>query len=167
MNWRPQGLLATITVPSAGLGEAGSTAEERDDSMVPEIDIPGIGRPRAGMRVLVVEDEPLIAMQIESALGRQSFAVVGPVSRLSHALQVVRTEPLDGAIVDANLAGESSGSLVTMLREREIPFIVVTGYAERGLPPDFNGAPVVSKPFDEETITRLLAQRLADVKAAL
>ncbi|WP_296600652.1 response regulator [Phenylobacterium sp.] len=116
----------------------------------------------AGRRILVVDDEPLVAMLIEDLLRDEGVEVVGPASSLAQALELAGDPGLDGALLDVNLAGEFVYPVAEILRARDVPFAFVTGYGRAGLDPDFADAPVMPKPvplvgFARE-IVRLLAR---------
>ena len=87
-------------------------------------------RANSETRVLLVEDDLLLAMDMEDFLVDQGYQVVGPFGRLAQALQALSGQPVDLAIVDLNLAGELSFPLIDTLRRRETPIIVCSGYAE-------------------------------------
>lgn len=110
----------------------------------------------AGLRVLVVEDTLLVADVIADELRDGGAEVIGPVSRLKAALQCAREEALDGALLDVNLAGERSFPVAMLLRERGIPFIFLTGYAEDAILPDFRATPCLMKPFKAEEMRELV-----------
>jgi DNA-binding response OmpR family regulator len=114
----------------------------------------------AGLRILVVEDEFLVAMLVEEMLQKLRCEIVGPVSTLEQAVAIVRQNCLDGALLDANLNGKSSSPVADELFVHEVPFILVTGYGgHKGDPPVLTRAPRVRKPvnFDE------LADRMTEV----
>jgi len=104
---------------------------------------------QSNRRVLVVEDEALVAMLIDGMLSDMGFAVVGPTARLEPALAIARSEPLDAAVLDVNLAGEQSFPIADVLRDRQIPFIFATGYGTSGIADRFRGVIVLQKPFQE------------------
>ncbi|MFP3942879.1 MAG: response regulator [Alphaproteobacteria bacterium] len=106
-----------------------------------------------GKRILVVEDEFLVAGFIEDALGELGAIVVGPVYRIEEGLVLAREEPLDGAVLDINLNDERSDPIADALKARGIPFIFATGYgrSEKG-----KGVPVVDKPYTEEKLADAL-----------
>lgn len=113
-----------------------------------------------GLRVLVVEDTLLLAETIVDTLESCGCSVVGPISRLARALPVARQEPLDGALLDVNLAGELSFPLAAVLRARGIPFIFLTGYGEvPNLPAELRGCPTLGKPFDIGSLVQLVSRR--------
>lgn len=83
----------------------------------------------AGLRILVVEDEMLVAMLLGQMLQELRCDVVGPVSIVEDAIAVVRTQRLDGTLLDMNLHGKSSSPAADELLGRAVPFLLVTGYA--------------------------------------
>jgi DNA-binding response OmpR family regulator len=107
------------------------------------------------VRVLVVEDEYLVAVLIKEILESAGCVVMGPIPRLSEALDAVKHETYDAAVLDVNLAGERIDPVAKALSCRDVPFIFVTGYGTGGLPREFNERPRLCKPFK---ITDLLAQ---------
>ena len=101
----------------------------------------------AGLRVLVVEDEVIIAMLLEEALRDAGCVVVGPVPRVDKAIEAARAEPLDFALLDVNLAGEKVFPVAEVLVERDVPFVFLTGYGRSGLPTAYARRPTLAKPF--------------------
>lgn len=113
-----------------------------------------------GLRVLVVEDEFFIADDLANALRSQGVEVVGPVSRLREALDVISAnEPLDFAIVDVNLDGDAAFAVGDALIARDIAFMFATGYERDFLPARFQSVPYWEKPFDPRALARALAGR--------
>ena len=110
-----------------------------------------------GRRVLVAEDEFLLALELEAVLERQGCVVLGPVSTLDQALALLDGQPLDGAVLDVNLRGRCVAPLAA-LQEQSVPFVLVTGYADRQLSePELCGQPRLDKPLDGEHLLRTLA----------
>ena len=97
-------------------------------------------------RVLIVEDEPLIAFALEDLLIDAGFKIVGVTGRLDKALALIGSAVFDVAIVDANLAGVSASPAASALTARGIPFIVLSGYSIEQLPDEFLGAHFMKKP---------------------
>jgi CheY-like chemotaxis protein len=113
------------------------------------------------LRVLVVEDEALIAMMIEDQLIDLGFDVVGPAATAAQAIALCENEMIDGAILDINLgAGQRSDSVAELLTEKQIPFVFVTGYGEAGVDRRFSGSGVLQKPFTQQELQKLLADRI-------
>ena len=101
-----------------------------------------------GRRVLVVDDEVLVAMLITDMLEDLGHQVVGPAHDLEEGLSLAKTEALDCAILDISLNGRSSMPIAELLRERGVPFMFASGY-----PPDpnetgYRGVPLLQKPFN-------------------
>ena len=112
---------------------------------------------RQGLRVLVAEDEALVSMLIEDMLADAGAVVVGPAATLDEALSLARTETVDIALLDVNLAGKAIFPVADVLCERGVPFIFASGYGEAGIIEDHRGAPVLQKPFREADLNRALA----------
>ena len=112
----------------------------------------------AGLRVLVVEDDMLIALDIEGTLQDLGCVVVGPVGKLDVAMQMANDEVLDAAILDVNIRGGHIYPVAERLRARGIPFALASGYGDWALPQTFRNQPRLTKPF---TAHELEAQMLA------
>jgi DNA-binding response OmpR family regulator len=116
---------------------------------------PGGGAKRwlVGKRILVVEDDFVIARLLADMLGDHGASVIGPVGRLSRALALLDHEPIDGAVLDINLAGTMVFPLASELNHRNVPFLFATGYADRvTYPPDLQDTTEVRKPYSETQI---------------
>lgn len=111
-----------------------------------------------GRRVLVVEDEALVAMLVEDALLDAGAGVIGPAATVAEALACLERETPDVAVLDLNLAGETSTPVADVLAARGIPFVVATGYGADGLPPGHAKATVLAKPYDPDDLTAALAR---------
>jgi DNA-binding response OmpR family regulator len=111
------------------------------------------------LRVLVVEDEPVVAMCLEDILDALGFVTVGPAGRLSEGLALAGGEMLDAAILDINLGGERSTAIAEVLRGRGVPFAFASGYG--AVPEGFAGeAPLIEKPYGERDIAAALRMLL-------
>lgn len=118
---------------------------------------PSTPSPLGGLRVLVVEDEYMVADHIGMLLEDLGCEVAGYAATVAEALDLVRGEQLDGVLLDGNLNGESSGPVAIELRARSIPFVVATGYGQLELNADaLNGAPRLGKPFSNVEFERTL-----------
>lgn len=110
-----------------------------------------------GRRILVVEDEYLIAADLSEALEELGAEVVGPAANVRAALaEVERAEALDGATLDVTLGQEKSFDVAALLHERGIPFVFLTGYGDRSLPEQYRDVPRCEKPFDVPSILRAM-----------
>jgi CheY-like chemotaxis protein len=108
------------------------------------------------LRVLVVEDETLVAMLVEDILNDLGHEVGAIASRMPDALEIARGGEFDLAIIDINLDGQPSYPVADILAERGVPFIFATGYGSKGLDPKYSNTPVLTKPFvDAELETAL------------
>ena len=112
-----------------------------------------------GLKVLVVEDNFLIAELIRSLLADCGCETIGPAPRVSSALALVDGRHLDGAFLDINLAGEYCFPVAELLRERGIPFVFLTGYDDSEIiPPALREVPRISKPFDNRKVASIAAR---------
>jgi CheY-like chemotaxis protein len=116
-------------------------------------------------RVLIVEDDVMIRMLIEDMLGDLGFAVAAEASKVHEALAAVDSTAFDVAILDVNLSGETTGPVAEALAARGTPFVFATGYGEHGLPDQFRDRPLLKKPFQIESLKRMLETALAGAKA--
>ena len=105
-----------------------------------------------GRRVLVIEDESLVAMLLETILDDMGCSVVGPESNIDDGLRSALGEALDAALLDVNVAGREVFPVAEALRARGVPFVFSTGYGEAGLPEHWRGHPTIQKPFTEGAI---------------
>jgi len=103
--------------------------------------------------ILIVEDEPLIAMMLEDFLESLGHLVAGTCDSVEGALVKVELGGFDLAILDVNLKGESVWPVATRLRERNVPFVIATGGHVDPPPPEFNNAPVIEKPYTVDRVT--------------
>ena len=107
-----------------------------------------------GLRVLVVEDEFLIAMNLEEDLRAAGCHVIGPVSDLAAAMTAASAEKFDIALLDVNLRGEKVFAVADNLRARGIAFMLLSGYGKMDLPDRFHDAPRLAKPYDPGSLLR-------------
>jgi DNA-binding response OmpR family regulator len=114
----------------------------------------------SGLRVMVVEDEMLVSLMIEDILAEQGCRVVGPFDRLPGALEAARSDALDFALLDVNIAGEMIYPVADVLVGRGIPFLFLSGYGENGPRGAHVGGPVCSKPFRVNELVDMIARRL-------
>ena len=102
--------------------------------------------------VLVVEDEPLVGMEIEDAIGELGHDVVGPIAELHEALAVAIGGELCCAVLDINIRGGNSYPVVDLLRRRGVPVLLLSGYDVRTLPERLRGETLLQKPFTTEQL---------------
>jgi CheY-like chemotaxis protein len=107
-------------------------------------------------RILVVEDEPIIAVMLDDMLEELGFAVVASVSHVAAALEVIGREQIDIALLDVNLGMEKIDPVADLLAERSCPFVFTTGYGKAGVPPAHADRTVVQKPFHFDNLAAAL-----------
>jgi CheY-like chemotaxis protein len=118
------------------------------------------GRPWHGGRVLVCDDNLLIADVVGEFLRECGLDPVGPIGRLESAIQMARERALDGAILDINLNGRPCFPICATLSARRIPFMFLTGYPAARIPIEYRAAPLVTKPFEPNEMKEILADML-------
>ena len=112
----------------------------------------------AGNRIMIVEDEALVAMILGDSLVELGFSVVGPFSRATDAMAAVRDEEVDAAILDINLGGELVYPVAHLLADRRVPFMFITGYGMESIDPRFADVPVLQKPIERPMLQRILVR---------
>lgn len=114
----------------------------------------------SGKRVLIVEDELLVALLIEDILVELGCEPVGPFGSVAGALSAAGSEPIDLAVLDVNLAGEMVYPVAEFLEEHHIPFLFVSGYGEEAIPEGHVDWKVCAKPFHGRELARMMAALL-------
>jgi DNA-binding response OmpR family regulator len=99
-----------------------------------------------GVKVLIVEDEWLLAEQYASILRDAGYTIVGPAPSLDKAMELLSKSTVDAALLDLNLRGTMSYPLAERLATQKVPFVFVTGYDPMDLPPHLAQKPLVRKP---------------------
>ena len=108
-----------------------------------------------GKRILIVEDEFLIAEQLYDLVDAAGAFVVGPVTGLSAAVSFAERRRLDGALLDFRLGEGTTAPVASALAQRGVPFIVISAYKSSSLPLELKEAPYLSKPFRTDTLLEL------------
>lgn len=116
-------------------------------------------------RVLIVEDEPLVGMEIADALEQAGFTVLGPVGSNEDAMGLLAEQGCDGAVLDVNLGRETSEPLARKLAKEGVPFVTLTGYAPEQVPAAYRDALLMTKPILTEVLVAELAGRMAQQNA--
>lgn len=147
---RADGLSWTIRLPLTG---------ERLDAVEPDAKPAADAVPQATgeppstrRRVLIIEDEPLVALDIATLLEEADYDVVGTASTVGEALDFIRRPGIDMALLDGNLKGEPVDEVAHALDHSRIPFLFVSGYGEQHLPKDFANRPILTKPFSSSQL---------------
>lgn len=112
----------------------------------------------AGKRILIVEDEFMIAILLEDMLTELHCSIAGISANPAQALELIGSTEIDAAVLDVNLDGDDSFAVAAALVERRIPFIFATGYGASRLPQELAGHPVVQKPYRLEELSRALCK---------
>lgn len=121
------------------------------------------------LSVLVVEDEAVVAIDLEFALEEMGHTVIG-AGRLSEAMSAVQASDFDLAILDVNLNGEPSYPVASVLKQKGVPFVFVTGYGVDGLDENWRQSRVLQKPIQRDALARLLqdvSPRIGAAKGAV
>ncbi len=119
------------------------------------------GDPLHGLRVLIVEDETLVAMLIEEYLAELGCHVAYSARRVAKGIQSLDSGAIDAAVLDVNVAGESVTPVAEALEARKIPFIFASGYGAKGVDPRWASRPVLQKPFGVNELKAALLAGLA------
>jgi CheY-like chemotaxis protein len=118
-------------------------------------------RELSNRKVLVVEDEMMIAMLIEDMLDEFGCNLVGPATNVPRALELIGKEQVDVAVLDLNLDGKDTYAIADALRQKNVPFIFATGYGSIGMRPEYRDRAVLQKPFQAKDLEIALAGALA------
>ena len=154
-DWQPEGLNCNLRVPR---GDGIEPARHGDAYRALDGDKPALPlRIETGNRILLVEDEILVAMMMKDILSELGFAVIGPFSRLAEAMIAAVHEDIDAGIIDVNLGGEFVYPVADVLTARKIPFVFVTGYGVESIDGRFGHVPIVKKPVQRQVLQRIFA----------
>lgn len=115
----------------------------------------------ARLRILIVEDEYLLADDLCRALRERGAEVIGPVGTLRDACAALSQERIDGAVLDVNLHGEAVYPVADRLTQAGIPFMIATGYGPGSWPERYAKVPRIEKPYDADGLADMLPQALA------
>jgi PAS domain S-box-containing protein len=114
----------------------------------------------AGAHVLILEDEPLIALELAGIVESYDVDVIGPAHSLGRAQELIKSQRVDAALLDVNVAGERVDELAAALTRNSVPFAFLTGYGRETLPVAFQRAPLVPKPIRVQQILEVLGTLL-------
>ena len=151
IRYGADGMSGTFTLPLPDqvrpkVGFAGMPAAADANALLRRLDDK---QSLAGKRVIVIEDEPLVAMDLEACLSAAGCEVVGTAGTVRDAKALCAEAECDAALIDVNLAGQPVDELAATLTKRNVPFAFVTGYGREALPQGFRDALMVTKPFNE------------------
>lgn len=116
--------------------------------------------PLAGRRILIVEDEAMIALLIQDVLTELGTTVIGPAARIEEALALARSAQIDLAALDLNLGGNPVYPVAEALAARAIPFVFMTGYGQLGIAEPWRSRPSIAKPFRPSQLAVFLREAL-------
>lgn len=160
-DWSADGVRCELTVPLADRklvrASANGNGHQAPQAQRPA---PATQRPIAvsGNRILVVEDEALVAIAIREALEEQGYSVIGPCNRITDAMVALRHNRVDAAVLDVNLGDDSVYPLADTLVAERIPFIFVTGYGAEELDRHFMTVPILQKPIERQALQTIFTQ---------
>ena len=115
--------------------------------------------PLKGLRILVAEDDYLIAMEMEATLQSLGCIVVGPARSVREIQDIAAGSPLDGALLDVNLRGETVDAALPGLMERGVKVILSSGYEEKALAARYQGMALITKPYTDAAL-RAICERI-------
>src|SRR4051812_35823077 len=119
-------------------------------------------------RVLVVEDEALIAMLVEDMIHDSGGEMVGSAGKLTDAVDLARKAQADVALLDLNLGGALTYPVADVLRQRGVPIVFTSGYGSHGVIERFRDCPILDKPFDQHSLEQAIDTALrSDTHAAV
>jgi CheY-like chemotaxis protein len=107
-------------------------------------------------RILIVEDEPMLAFALEETLIEGGFEIAGVAGELATALAIIESGVCDAAILDVNLSGVSAGPAASALALRGLPFLILSGYSSDQQPSAFSGVPRLQKPCRPDRLIQAL-----------
>jgi len=162
IDYGPEGVTCEIKVP---LGQEMNKNVETHEMPPLDSSLEGAseksGTSIEGKRILIVDDEPLLLMDLEDTLTNSGCVIVGPASTLPQAKVLIDRAEFDAALLDVNLGGQRVDELAAALTQNNTPFAFVTGYGREGLPQSFRHAPLVGKPFSQQQLLEVVRQLVA------
>jgi two-component sensor histidine kinase len=161
VEYRSAGVRVRLRAGAAAVAPRPETVPEAPKARAVET-VSATGGPTdlKGARVLIVEDAVLLALELETGLSEAGASVIGPAYELEEALALL-DQPIDAAVLDANLNGRSVMPVAEALAARGIPFVFATGYGEAGGAHNEFDAPIIRKPYDVTQVAAAVAERLA------
>ncbi|MGO9134393.1 MAG: response regulator [Methylovirgula sp.] len=111
-------------------------------------------------RILIVEDEPLIALMLGDMLAELGFTVAASVTQVGDALSQLETLQIDIALLDVNIGAQKIDPVADLLAARGTPFIFTTGYGNAGVPSKYSERPILQKPFHINDLENILRSQL-------
>ena len=122
---------------------------------------------RGPARILVVEDEALIAMDLQALLEEAGYRVLGPANSSAAALALIASDEPDVALLDVNLGRSDAFGVASILTERKTQVIFLTGHTAHKLPPAHRHLPLVSKPYLPQVLLQAVERALEQRQSAV
>lgn len=116
--------------------------------------------PEKKVRILIVEDEVIVGLDLCTQLDEEGFDCLGPASRVDEAMQLIENDAPDCALLDANLNGESPRQVAERLAQLNIPFFYISGYGAEDIKKSLPPAPLIEKPVKMNSLISLIHERL-------
>jgi PAS domain S-box-containing protein len=154
-DWNPGGLRCGFWIPRRAMLKP---REAFGAQNVAELRAPAAGmKMSGGPRVLVVEDEALVAMMIQECLAEFGYQVIGPISTTTEAAAKAKDGQFEAAVLDINLGDGAVYPIADMLAARGVPFVFVTGYEADSVDSRFRNIPILQKPIERDMLRRIFA----------
>jgi two-component sensor histidine kinase/CheY-like chemotaxis protein len=154
LEFPPEGLLWKLKCPLASVLESGRATSATTRPLQAPIPFP------RGPRVLIVEDELLVALEIEQALLRGGFTIAGFASRAEAAIRIIEDHGCEAAVLDVRLADGNSLAITEVLARRSIPFVLLTAYSRDHLPVELRAVSYLHKPLQPDALVECLRRLL-------
>jgi PAS domain S-box-containing protein len=155
-DWRREGLQCVLSIPR---GDAIPMNRSQHGRASTESQPPPNGITVTGNKIMVVEDEALVAMSLRDSLDELGFSVIGPFSRISEAMIALRNNHVDAAVLDVNLGGELIYPLADVLTADHVPFVFITGYGADEIERRYASIPILQKPIEADALKSMLVPR--------
>jgi two-component sensor histidine kinase/DNA-binding response OmpR family regulator len=155
-EWRSEGLRCTMSIPP---GEKMALAERQlngNGHLHVEDDVKSSPAP-FGNRMLIAEDEALVAIMMEDLAVELGWSVVGPFAKAADALAAAKDDDIQAALLDVNLGGESVYAVADALTARGVPFVFTTGYGAESIDRRFASTPILQKPIDRHVLEQVFS----------
>jgi two-component sensor histidine kinase/DNA-binding response OmpR family regulator len=158
-DWRLEGLQCVLSIPRGDAiplngNRNGRANAEAQNCPLGEIAV-------SGNKIMVVEDEALVAMALRESLHELGFTVLGPFSRISEAMIALRNNHVDAAVLDVNLGGELIYPLADVLTADRVPFVFITGYGAEEIERRYASIPILQKPIEPGALKSMFTTRAA------
>lgn len=157
LDYAPTGLVCRAQCPTRKVLEKHTSGSSLQSRQAAKVDVPGL----RGRRVLVVEDEVLIAVEVAEFLKDAGFEILGPVGSVKQAIELLDTEACDVGVLDINLGGETSEPIAEWLGRNGTPFLTLSSYGVNDRSPVFANSPHLDKPLRPAMLVKEIEAILA------